>query len=49
MTTIRELMGPAGTPWVDRASTLSVDQKYELSGAVDELAHWATRKFYGIQ
>src|SRR5450756_764577 len=33
--------------WDLKASSLSVEDKYELSNAVDELARWAHSKFYG--
>jgi len=33
--------------WDLKASSLSVEDKYELSNAVDELANWARSKFYG--
>ena len=33
--------------WDLKVSSLSVEDKYELSNAVDELANWAHSKFYG--
>jgi len=33
--------------WDLKASSLSIEDKYELSNAVDQLASWAHSKFYG--
>jgi hypothetical protein len=33
--------------WHVKASELSNDQKLQLSGIIDELAHWFKRAFYG--
>jgi hypothetical protein len=38
--------GGNGT-WDLKASSLSVEDKFELSNAVDELASWAHSKLYG--
>ena len=51
---IRELMDTSdiedphqrGT-WIIKAEQLSSVQKFELSRAVDELAHWFDREFWG--
>ena len=32
--------------WLVKAESLSVDQRIELSNAVDELAHWLDRAFW---
>lgn len=33
--------------WSVKARTLTTDEQIELSRAVDELAHWFDRKFWG--
>ena len=37
--------GQRGT-WLVKAESLSVDQRIELSNAIDELAHWLDRAFW---
>jgi hypothetical protein len=34
--------------WVLKAKSLNNDEKLELSNAVDELASWFNRKFWGL-
>jgi len=52
--TIKELMDTTGIDdpmgrgtWLIKAERLTEDQRCELSNAVDELAHWFDRKFWG--
>jgi hypothetical protein len=52
--TIREYMDTSGIDdssgrgtWRIKAEGMSLDEKYELSAAVDELAHWFSRRFWG--
>lgn len=46
--TIRALMDADGQSYVAKAHGMTLDDKYDLRGAVDELATWARRKSYGI-